>query len=79
MKFFLSTIVIFFLGVTLNAGDYQQYKNACDGGNARGCFNLGLMYYKGRGVKQDDFKAKELYGKACDGGCAGGCYNLGFM
>jgi hypothetical protein len=25
-----------------------------DGG---GCFNLGLMYEKGKGVKQDDFKA----------------------
>jgi TPR repeat protein len=28
------------------------------------------MYVNGQGVKQDYFKAKELFGKACDGGYA---------
>ena len=54
-------------------------KKACDGGNAIGCFNLGTMYDSGRGVKQDDFKAKELFGKACDGGDAGGCKNYSIL
>jgi hypothetical protein len=28
-----------------------------------GCYNLGLMYKKGEGVKQDDFKALKFYQK----------------
>jgi TPR repeat protein len=28
-----------------------------------GCSQLGLMYEKGKGVKQDDFKALKFYGK----------------
>jgi TPR repeat protein len=31
-----------------------------------GCFNLGFMYKKGKGVKQDDFKAFKFSQKACD-------------
>jgi hypothetical protein len=34
---------------------------ACDLNNGTGCFNLGLMYEKGKGVKQDDFKALKFY------------------
>ncbi|HHO42486.1 MAG TPA: sel1 repeat family protein [Epsilonproteobacteria bacterium] len=37
------------------------------------------MYETGDGIKQDSFKAAELYQKACDGGNAWGCNNLGFM
>jgi TPR repeat protein len=52
---------------------------ACDGGYAIGCSNLGSMYLNGDGVRQDKFKAVELYTKACDGRNAGGCSNLGVM
>jgi TPR repeat protein len=34
---------------------------------------------KGKGVKQDDFKALKFYQKACDLNFSGGCSNLGFM
>jgi hypothetical protein len=34
--------------------------------DGNGCFNLGLLYEEGRGVKQDDFKALKFYQKACD-------------
>ena len=54
-------------------------KKACDRGSAIGCFNLGAMYFNGQGVKQDDFKAKELFGKACDRGHAGGCKNYSIL
>jgi TPR repeat protein len=37
------------------------------------------MYDKGEGVRQDNFKAAELFTKACDGGDAQGCFNLGAM
>lgn len=37
------------------------------------CFNLGGLYYYGRGARQDFAKAKELVGKACDLGLQEGC------
>jgi TPR repeat protein len=36
---------------------------AVDGGSMNGCFNLGVMYSDGEGVKQDYFKANEFYKK----------------
>jgi hypothetical protein len=41
------------------------------------CFNLGLSYEKGKGVKQDDFKALKFYQKSCDLNDGNGCFNLG--
>jgi hypothetical protein len=32
--------------------------------DGNGCFNLGLSYEEGKGVKQDDFKALKFYQKA---------------
>ena len=57
----------------------ELFKKACDGENMRGCYNLGLMYEKGKGVEEDFSKAAQLYIKACDGGEVRGCYNLGLM
>ena len=67
----------------INQGNFPLAKNflqkACDGGNAKGCFGLGLMYYRGDGVEQDYSNAAMLYRKACDGGEMGGCFNLATM
>jgi len=64
-------------------GNYKKatelFGKACDGGNMSACYNSGLMYDNGDGVRQDKVKAKELYTKACDGGYMGACYNLGVM
>lgn len=43
------------------------------------CYELGVMYAKGRGVRQDYHKAAELYKKACDIKKALACNNLGFL
>ena len=51
----------------------EFFKKACDGQNAHGCVNLGVIYENGEGVKQDNKKAKELYGKACDLKLQKGC------
>jgi TPR repeat protein len=40
---------------------------------SKGCSNLGLMHDKGKGVKQDDFKAVEFFQKACGLNDGGGC------
>ena len=57
----------------------ELFKKACDGGNMRGCYNLGVMYTNGDGVEKDFSKAAELFKKACDGGEMDGCRNLGVM
>ena len=49
------------------------FRKACDGQNADGCFNLGLMYQNGTGVRQSDVDALTFYGRACDLKDAGGC------
>ena len=32
---------------------FESFKKACDGGNMRGCHNLGVMYEKGNGAEKD--------------------------
>lgn len=69
--------------ISANHGNYQmaaqQFKKACDGENASGCYNLGFLYENGQGVKQNYFKAKEFYGKACDGGVEIGCKDYSIL
>ncbi|MBM4127742.1 MAG: sel1 repeat family protein, partial [Nitrospira sp.] len=48
----------------------ELFRKACDGGDTKGCFNLGWMYDEGNGVKQDSFEAVAFYRKGCDGGNA---------
>ena len=71
--------------------ELQDYYNAkkyaeigCNKGNgvlfqAEVCFNLGLMYIKGEGVRQDYHKAHELYKKSCDMKYGRACNNLGVL
>ena len=58
---------------------FESFKKACDGGNMRGCYNLGLMYEKGKGVEEDFSKAAQLFKKACDGGEMNACRSLGVI
>jgi len=58
------------------------YAQACDGGNALACTNLGYMYELGQGVAADPESAVRLYSRGCAGSiCTGtnnlGCVNLG--
>ncbi len=52
-------------------------QEACESGNASGCFNLGMLYDQGFGVPRDYAKAASNYQKACQGGVEVSCYNLG--
>jgi len=38
-----------------------------------GCYNLGVMYFDGKGVKKDKQKAKKLFNKACKNGSIDAC------
>ena len=50
----------------------------CDGGNALGCINLGLMYWNNVLPKNDE-RAAELFERGCDSGDTNGCRALGFL
>lgn len=61
---------------------FAAYEQACDGGNALACTNLGFMYERGQGVTADPESAVRLYSRGCAGSiCTGtnnlGCVNLG--
>ncbi|MBR0128465.1 MAG: sel1 repeat family protein [Neisseriaceae bacterium] len=69
---------LFYQGVHAHKqGNYSQaaklFGKACHGGNAKGCYNLGVLYANGQGKRQNLSSAKEYYGKACDLGLQGGC------
>ncbi len=51
----------------------KLYQRACDGGEGRGCKNLGVMYENASGVAKDMKRAAELYEQACDKGDPGAC------
>jgi TPR repeat protein len=55
----------------------QLYTDACNGGAATGCHNLGLLYYNGEGVPQNKAAAAQLFIRACDEGYADDCNHLG--
>ncbi|BBF13005.1 hypothetical protein NTHiID20_04950 [Haemophilus influenzae] len=70
----------------LTAYEQSDYQTAfklwlplAEQGNADAQFNLGLMYYNGRGVKQDDFEAVKWFRKAAEQGDADAQFNLGVM
>lgn len=64
-------------------GDYQTafklWLPLAEQGNASIQFNLGLMYKKGQGIKQDDFEAVKWFRKAAEQGEANAQSNLGNM
>ena len=64
-------------------GDYQTafklWLPLAEQGNASAQFNLGVMYNKGQGVKQDDVEAVKWYRKAAKQGDASAQFNLGSM
>ncbi|MBQ9589796.1 MAG: sel1 repeat family protein [Butyrivibrio sp.] len=57
--------------------DYQKarsyYEKACNLHVRDGCYNLGVIYYNGQGVRQNFQMAKEYLGQACDLGQQDGC------
>ena len=62
----------------------KYYEIACNKGNgdlyqSEPCYNLGVMYADGKGVRQDYHKAHELWKKACDMKNGAACNNLGTL
>jgi len=55
----------------------EYYTRGCDGGDAHGCYRLGVLYEGGSGVPADTARAATVYQRACDGGELPACSNLG--
>ena len=66
-----------------NRGDYataiREFRPLAEQGKAFAQYNLGLMYYKGRGVPQDYAETVKWYRKAAEQGYAEAQHNLGHM
>jgi TPR repeat protein len=63
----------------LFAQNILEMKENAARGEASAQFNLGIMYYEGKGVKQDFSQAKLWYEKAATQGYAQAQFNLGLM
>ena len=62
-----------------HAKAFEWNTKAANQGYAGAQYNLGLMYHKGHGVRQDYQKAVEWYTKAANQGIAEAQFNLGLM
>ena len=62
-----------------HAKAFEWNTKAANQGYAGAQYNLGLMYHKGHGVRQDYQKAVEWYTKAANQGIAEAQHNLGVM
>ena len=64
-------------------GDFTEARNQWEplaaGGSAAAQFNLGLLYYDGRGVPQDFGEARRWFQRAAEQGYAKAQHNLGAM
>lgn len=75
----LTGILLVSMNIGSSIKNIEDYKKACDSGNAVACSKLGLIYYAGRGIEQDDLKALGFFRKACAGDDTRSCVFLGFM
>lgn len=57
----------------------EQLEQGCARNDFEACTNLGVMYFNGVGVRQDKFKAVELFTKAAQAGNVQAQNNLGYM
>ena len=65
-------------GSTVSAEAYKL-SDTLDGLSAESQYNLGLLYYKGKGVPQDYVKAAEWFTRAANQEHAESQYNLGLL
>ena len=52
------------------------YEQACDGGYATACVNLGIVHETGQGVAVDRSVARGFYQRGCEAGVREGCTSV---
>ena len=69
--------------LAIQQGNYEQavrlLRPWAERGDAWAQYSLGVMYYRGRGVAQDDAQAREWLEKAAAQGNANAQFSLGLM
>ncbi|WP_307781402.1 tetratricopeptide repeat protein [Psychrobacter sp. H8-1] len=80
---FISKTTIFLVAamfsVSAIAMDFRQNLRLANQGNASAQYNLGVMYYKGKGVQKNNAKAVEWFKQAAKQGHTKSQYNLEIM
>ena len=86
MKTLLKKMMVALLAVGIgqaawadNVPDFKETFQVAKQGNAKAQYNLGGMYYNGKGVRKDYAQAVQWYRKAAEQGHAKAQYNLGVM
>ena len=77
-KFYILLISVL-LSVPAVGANLNEMALFANQGNVDAQYNLGVMYEKGEGVRQDYRKAIEWYEKSANQGYAAAQYNLGLM
>ena len=65
----------------LHRGDVENarrfFEKACNQGHGPACFQLGVLYRDGKGVRASDATARQWFEQACQAGSISGCDALG--
>lgn len=56
---------------------YKLYQKSCDLGSELGCTYLANLFFYGKGINENPFKAVRLYKKACEKNIGNACLMLG--
>mgnify|MGYP001642609213 CR=1 FL=1 len=59
----------------VRATTQKYFKALAMRGDAKDCYNLGVLYAEGQGIIKDKQSAKKYFGKACDMGLKQDCDN----
>lgn len=94
LRSFLTALLLFVVA-TVSAADFEkgwkafnngeyaaalaEWQSLADGGDAKACFGMGLLYGNGFGVDMNDALALEYYGKAAGQGHPEAQFNLAVM
>ena len=83
MKYFTKLLATALLALGLNqavwaddVSDFRETLQLAEQGNADAQYNLGVMYYNGRGVRQDYAEAVKWYRQAAEQGYPQAQYNF---
>ena len=73
------SMFLFTISKAVSPSEVQVYRHAADQGDAVAQSNLGMLYEKGEGVRQDYAEAVKWYRLAAEKGSVSALYNLGML
>ena len=70
LGFTVAMVLLVFAAAACTAGKVADLRGAAEKGDAQAQYNIGLMYYQGKGVAQDHKQAAAWWRRAADQGLA---------